>query len=163
RHAMTTLAAVLAAGLLAAADEPATKPPYQQLLQGEDARLAADLEQRIDQLLEADQYAAAIQAADDLLALRRRTQGPDHDQAVNARWGLDTLRRVAAVRAERRAAFLATVRGGREANRLEAQGRYAPARPLRQRLLDLRRQALGEDHPDTATSCNNLARNLYSQ
>ena len=39
----------------------------------------------------------------------------------------------------------------------EAQGDYAKAEPLYQRALAIREKALGPDHPDIATSLNNLA------
>ena len=39
-------------------------------------------------------------------------------------------------------------------------GRYAEARDLDQDTLDRRRRVLGEDHPDTLTSANNLAIDL---
>src|SRR5262249_19518268 len=46
---------------------------------------------------------------------------------------------------------------------LQDQGKYAEAGPLLQKALDIRRKALGEEHPDTAASYNNLADNLDSQ
>ena len=36
-------------------------------------------------------------------------------------------------------------------------GRYKDAEPLFQQSVEIRRTALGEDHPDFATSLNNLA------
>ena len=38
-----------------------------------------------------------------------------------------------------------------------AQGKYAEAEPLFKRALAIREKALGKDHPDVATSLNNLA------
>ena len=40
---------------------------------------------------------------------------------------------------------------------LYRQGRYSEAVPIAQRAVELRRKQLGEDHPDYATSLNNLA------
>jgi tetratricopeptide (TPR) repeat protein len=46
---------------------------------------------------------------------------------------------------------------------LEDQGKYAEAGPLYQKALDICRQVLGEDHPDTARSYNSVAANLDAQ
>ena len=40
---------------------------------------------------------------------------------------------------------------------VSSQGRYADAEPLYKRSLAIREKALGPDHPDVATSLNNLA------
>jgi Tfp pilus assembly protein PilF len=46
---------------------------------------------------------------------------------------------------------------------LDDRARYAEAEPLYQRALAIREKALGADHPDTATSLNNLATLYYHQ
>ncbi len=46
---------------------------------------------------------------------------------------------------------------------LNAQGKYAAAQPLYEKALEIRRRLLTDDHPDTATSYNNLAVNLNAQ
>ncbi|CCI31016.1 Similar to tr/Q7NLR0/Q7NLR0 (fragment) [Microcystis sp. T1-4] len=43
------------------------------------------------------------------------------------------------------------------------QGRYSEAEPLYQQALAIRKQQLGDNHPDTATSLNSLATLYYSQ
>jgi tetratricopeptide (TPR) repeat protein len=43
------------------------------------------------------------------------------------------------------------------ASYLYERGQYAEAEPLYQRAMEIRRTALGETHPDYATSLNNLA------
>ena len=43
------------------------------------------------------------------------------------------------------------------------QGDYAGARQLEERVLEARKRVLGEEHPDTLTSMNNLARTLADQ
>ena len=50
---------------------------------------------------------------------------------------------------------LATLRN--QVNQIYDQGKYAEAEPLVRRSLEIRRQVLGEQHPDTATSYNNVA------
>jgi tetratricopeptide (TPR) repeat protein len=47
--------------------------------------------------------------------------------------------------------------------RQTALAAYAQARPLIERALAIREKALGPEHPDTATSLNNLARLLQNQ
>ena len=37
------------------------------------------------------------------------------------------------------------------------QGKYAQAEPIRARVVELQRRVLGEEHPATLTSMNNLA------
>src|SRR5262245_2514599 len=168
RHAPLPAAALLLATLTptsAAADGPesAEKPPYQRPLQGDDAKRAAALAKRIDELREKDRYAEALQAAEELLALRRRVQGADHYEAVNAQWDVEALKQVAALPEERRAAYGALDRGKQEAYQLVRKGRFAQALPLLQRLLEQRRRVLGEEHPDTATSYGWIAQTLNAQ
>src|SRR5262245_26629432 len=114
--ALTVLAALLT-GTTAAEPEkqPVEKPPYQRLLQGDDAQQAAALEKRIGELREKDCYTEAVQAAEELLALRRRVQGADHHEAVIVQWAVAALREVAALPAEQRAAWREAEKGGREA------------------------------------------------
>ncbi|MCW2756230.1 MAG: hypothetical protein JWQ32_3641, partial [Marmoricola sp.] len=49
----------------------------------------------------------------------------------------------------------------RAAEYLLTRGEAAPARPLFERAWDLRRSALGDDHPDTLESVSNLALDLW--
>ncbi len=61
------------------ADDPPTadktRPPYERLLTGEDATIAATLERRIAEPERDDKYAEAVKAAEELAALRARVQG----------------------------------------------------------------------------------------
>ena len=43
------------------------------------------------------------------------------------------------------------------ADTLRAQGDLNGARELQEKVLEIRRRILGEEHPDTLTSMNNLA------
>ncbi len=47
--------------------------------------------------------------------------------------------------------------------RFTAQGKYAEAEPLYQRALAIREKALGPEHPNVATSLNNLAVLYHTQ
>jgi tetratricopeptide (TPR) repeat protein len=57
---------------------------------------------------------------------------------------------------------MSTISSGRRLQ-LEAQGAYVEARPLVERALAIYERVLGSDHPDTATSLNNLAGLLEAQ
>jgi tetratricopeptide (TPR) repeat protein len=51
---------------------------------------------------------------------------------------------------------------GRAAIYLQTRGEPRPARPLVERALQLRQQLLGDDHPETRVSANNLAVDLHA-
>ena len=46
---------------------------------------------------------------------------------------------------------------------LYGEGKYAAAIPLAERALAIRERALGAEHPDVATSLNNLAELYHSE
>ena len=54
-------------------------------------------------------------------------------------------------------------RANTRASQLYARGQYAEAALLFRKTLRVRRDTLGEDHPDTATSYSNLAETLSDQ
>ncbi len=140
------------------ADDP--KPPWQRLLTGADAKKAADLGTRIAEAENADRYADALAATEELLALRTQAQGADHWQTAEVKWALVTLQKVAALPPEKRLGWRTAAQGDAEADRLEQRAQYAKAPPLRQQRLKWCREILGEDHPETATGYNNVAANL---
>jgi CHAT domain-containing protein/tetratricopeptide (TPR) repeat protein len=139
------------------------KPPWQRLLQGEDARQAKELEERLERLRETGKLREALQAAEALTELRRRRQGADHWQAVDARWQADALQRVLSQGKEAQAQFGRSFVLAREAADLEDRGRHQQAQPLREKVLGICRRLLGEEHPDTATAYSNLAANQHAQ
>jgi tetratricopeptide (TPR) repeat protein len=161
-HLVALLGLSLAA--IAPGDEsnPGTepKPPWQRLLTGDDARKAADLDQRIADREAADKYAEAIRLREELLALRTRVQGAGHWQTVDEKWDLTAATRVAALPAEKRAGWRRAVEGISAAERLEGQGQYGKALPLWQEGLKWCREVLGEANPEIASIYNGIANNL---
>jgi tetratricopeptide (TPR) repeat protein len=151
----------------ARADDPkprtAPKPPWQQLLTGEDAKKAAGLEKRIEELEAADKYAEAIRLGEELLALRTKVQGAEHWETVNQKWQLAALRKVAALPEAKRIGWRQAKQGAVEADRLDQKAQYVKALPQWEERLKWCRQVLGEDHPHTATSYINVAFNLNAQ
>jgi len=139
------------------------KPPWQWLLTGADARKAADLETRIAELEAADNYAEAIRRREELLALRMRGQGAEHWQTVDEKWNLAATTKVAALPPEKRAGWRQAEKRTEAALRLEQQAQYSKALLLWQEWLKWCREVLGEDHPHTASSYNNVADTLQVQ
>jgi CHAT domain-containing protein/tetratricopeptide (TPR) repeat protein len=144
---------------------PAGQPAAPGLIKltGADARHAEKLNKAIEAALKADRWDQAIVKAQELLALRARIQGPKHFETVDAEWSLKALRRVATMPKEDRAAYQSAITMIEQADQLHAQGKYAAVQPLFEKVLEIHRRLLSDDHPDTATSYNNLAENLRAQ
>jgi CHAT domain-containing protein/Flp pilus assembly protein TadD len=138
-------------------------PPWQRLLQGDEARKANELQRRLERLQAEGKLQEALEAAEALEALRRREQGADHWQTVDARWQAEALRRVLRQGKEAETEFGRIIVLLREAEGLERRGRHRQAQPVREKLVVLYRQLLGEEHPDTARAYNNLAAILQAQ
>jgi tetratricopeptide (TPR) repeat protein len=157
---MSLCGVLLLTGLPRAAEpakEAGAKPPWQRLLQGDEGKKAAKLEQQLIQLQNAGKFEDALHAAEEVLALRTRLQGADHWETVNARTAVTALRQASHAGPEQRAEYAASIVAERQAGTLAVGGRYREARPLFEKVLAVRRKLLGEEHPDTASGYNNLA------
>jgi tetratricopeptide (TPR) repeat protein len=132
-------------------------------LTGDDKRRAKQLNEQIDEARERNRWDEATAKAEEVLALRTRVQGAKHFETVNAAWQLKTLRQVAAFPKDVRASFLAARDAGAAARMHKQFGDFVTAQPLYERALDSDRRVLGEDHPLTATSYDDLALNLQAQ
>jgi CHAT domain-containing protein/tetratricopeptide (TPR) repeat protein len=172
RFAMMRLLVVPCALLFAltprlAAEQPpakeAAKPPFERLLKGEDAKKAADFEKKKDELAAADKYDEAIKLQRQVLDLRLKLQGADHWEAVDEKWKLDQLNKIASLPPQRRAGWGAALQGVITAKSLESKARYAQALPLRLEYSKWCQECLGDEHPDTATAYNTTAYNLHAQ
>jgi tetratricopeptide (TPR) repeat protein len=169
---LTMLAAVVGVAALMEAgrvgrlpgEEPTTsRAPWQRLLQGSDAKKAAELHDRVMAAWQASQWEEALRIAQELLELRQKVQGKDHWQAVQARWQVAALRAVLRQGKEVQKPYSTLPRLDEEGDALQAIGRYRQAEPLRLEALEIRRKVLGEEHPDTAQSYNNVAFALNAQ
>jgi tetratricopeptide (TPR) repeat protein len=146
------------------ADErPKAPPPRQRLLEGADARKAQQLDQAILRHWGAGQFEEALTKAEALLALRKKAQGEKHWQTSDARWVAETLRCILKQDAPTRKQMAVRPSLDRQANDLEERARYRDAQPLRDKILALDRQVLGEEHPGTAASFAKLGNNLHAQ
>jgi tetratricopeptide (TPR) repeat protein len=152
-------------GVLLAAEGPGKKPqsvepPWQRLLQGADAKKAAEQESRVSQLQEAGHFAEALKVAQALAELRAKAQGAEHWEALNARFAVEALRHVLRAKKEEQHSYRGALVLNRAAYSLAAKGHNFEAQPLYDQVLSIRRKVLGEEHPDTATSYSWAADNL---
>ncbi len=129
----------------------------------DDAKRAEEPGKAIDAALKADRRDEAIARAEELLALRARILGPKHFETVNDDWRQKTLRRVAAMPPEDRVACQSAAIVDAQAETFRAERNIAQAQPLFEKALEIRRRVLTDDHPDTATSYNDVAYNLRAQ
>jgi tetratricopeptide (TPR) repeat protein len=143
---------------------PATKlSPWQRVLKGEDAKKVEALEQQIAELENKGRFPEAIAPAREALAIRRRVQGWEHWEVVLARIEEQTCVRVSGLAREAQADLATTIQQSAAAASLGQKGRYAEAQHLYERALAIRRRVLGDDHPHTAHSYQDLATNLDAQ
>src|SRR5262245_25516462 len=129
---------VVACVLTATADHPpaeSMKPPYERLLQGDDAKRADELAERIAKADEDDREDEAIRHVQELLALRTNVQGADHWETVSERWNLEARRKVALLAPEKRAGWRQAFAGASEAEGLLSQGHLARAEALERNYL----------------------------
>jgi tetratricopeptide (TPR) repeat protein len=143
---------------------PAAKlPPWQRVLKGNDARMVATLEKQIAELEQKGQVANAATPAGEALSIRRRVQGEEHWETVDARIKQQRCLRVSALSREDRSELAMAVRESETAEELCNRGRYAEAEPLQRKVLAIHRRILGEDYPGTASCSYNLSVSLTSQ
>jgi CHAT domain-containing protein/tetratricopeptide (TPR) repeat protein len=145
------------------AAKPSPVPPFRRLLRGEDARRARELKAQLAEQWEAGHFDVALRAAEALAALRERVQGADHWWAVSARWDTEAIRRILKQDAATQQAVARIPARMRQADAQEAKGQHRTAQPLCEEILRVTRQALGEEHPDTARGYYKLASNLQGQ
>jgi tetratricopeptide (TPR) repeat protein len=137
-----------------------SKPPWQRVLQGDDAKRVELLEKQVADLEKKGRFAQAIVPVREVLAIRSRAQGEDHWETINARIKEQTYVRVAGLPREVQSDLAAALRQKGEAEEHSESGRYAQAEPLFHKIWETHRRVLGEDHPDTARCYNDLASSI---
>jgi tetratricopeptide (TPR) repeat protein len=152
---------VLGAALHGAAPQEKA-PPYLRLLHAEDARQAKEIAGQVGKLARQGRFREAAKEARRLLELRRRVQGEDHWEVVDAQ------EEVAELECKARLSFLERWKLGQvprmlnEAGKLSGRGKLSEALPLYRKALATCDQVLGE-HLTTAWRYNNVAFDLDEQ
>jgi tetratricopeptide (TPR) repeat protein/CHAT domain-containing protein len=108
-------------------------------------------------------FPAAKKYRQEILAVQTRLHGKDHWQVTDARLALEGAEHLAQLEpADRHRLRDATLLNDR-VGQLYQQGKTHDAIPLAQKALDLRKDVLGERHPDYAQTLNNLALLYHAQ
>jgi CHAT domain-containing protein/tetratricopeptide (TPR) repeat protein len=161
RGTATGVVAALLGLLVQAGPVRAAGPPVPS------GRLDAAQEQRLNEVL-ARHYRAAVagQAGEALrliqeqAMLRQLWLGPRHWTTVEARLQVERWQRRARLSPKHQKQLGESIRLDQEGGALGSRGRHREAEKARREALAIRLRVLGEEHPDTAITCNNLAHSL---
>jgi tetratricopeptide (TPR) repeat protein len=151
--------ATLAPGI--SGEEPKPEPmPWERALRGADAGKAVRLRERLARLQQAGAFEEALQVAEDLARLREQRQGKEYWEAVDARYAVAAIRRVLSASKEEQEEYAGSFGRQARGESFQQQGRYREALPLFERVHVIRHKLLGEEHPLTLASGNDVALSL---
>ena len=143
------------------AQEP--PPPTQPTPDLELENRIEKLDQKINENLDAGRITDAVVTAQDLFELLRETRGKDHWETVSAQWNLKTYQRLVDQPREVRDRYVKARESNNKAEEHYARGEYVEAATLLEGASSAYQDILGEGHPDTASSYDNLAGILREQ
>ena len=127
----------------------------------------ADLVVSLDLLaglyLQREDFAAAKAARMEALEILRKRHGAAHWRVTDARLALEDVQRRAGMTHYQRQELAEVDRLGKEVTALDRTGNKGEAVKAARRVLALRKEVLGERHPDYATSLSDLAALLKAQ
>jgi CHAT domain-containing protein/Flp pilus assembly protein TadD len=121
------------------------------------ADAAADMAAQIDSLREQGRYSDGLARARQLLTLRQNDPKTKPYDLADARWVVRTMEFALSLPESERKDLAEADRLSAKADRTAGGGDYALAEVEARRALEIRRKILGEEHPDVASSLNNLA------
>ncbi len=163
RDIRTRLIGLVLAGLLGAAIGRGAAPPVPATSGPEQRARLRSLQASLNRAAEAGRFGAALRLAREIVSLRQSCQGSRHWQVVNARLQLEQWQRLARVPAEQQRQLGVSIRLQTVARGHAARGRFREAEKACRDSLAIRREVLGDAHPETAESYNNLASCLGDQ
>jgi tetratricopeptide (TPR) repeat protein/CHAT domain-containing protein len=108
-------------------------------------------------------YTLTVREGQDELAAQTTRWGAGHWRVTDIRLGLADVELFAKMSPKQRALAAKAAPLIDRAGLYHSQGNYAKAEPLYRQALEIRKAVLGENHPDYATSLNNLAYFYYLQ
>jgi tetratricopeptide (TPR) repeat protein len=110
-----------------------------------------------------EDFTAARKARQEVLGIQTKLLGAQHWRVTDARIALEGTERLARLDPVDRRRLGEEGQLSRQVVQLYQQGKTQEAIPLAQKALELRKQVLGERHPDYSRSLNNLALLYKSQ
>ena len=125
--------------------------------------LVGSLNWLADLHLEREDFAAAKTARREVLEILRKQHGETHWKVTDARRALEDVDRLGGMTRDQKQKVAEANRLNGEVVALHRAGKYGEALESARRELAIRKEVLGERHPDYATSLNNLAFLLQSQ
>ncbi len=164
--------------LLAGPAAGVAQAPARPALPEDVAAQVAGLQEQIAELrnkflrAEIESLDEAISLAEQVLVIRVEHQGPQSGlggrwtdaqgnpaewyEVADARRAVADLRGAAGLGAEDRADLASLIGSDEQQDQLKQAARYAEAQAIVARQLDIRRRVLGDEHPDTLLSINNM-------
>ena len=118
---------------------------------------ASVLESRIDSLRMEAKYAEALEVAKELFALKRSDKEAKEYEIGDVERLVQTLEYIAGLSEIEQQELAETDRLTSAYTEHYENGNYTEAAALAQKQLEIRRKLLGDEHPDVASSLNNLA------
>jgi CHAT domain-containing protein/tetratricopeptide (TPR) repeat protein len=106
---------------------------------------------------ERQDYNAAIKAREDILGIYRKVHGAYDWRTTDARWELDGLGRRARLSVADRKQLTEAGNLNQQENTLSEKGRYQEALLLAQKVVEVYKRLMTENHPAYADRLNNLA------
>jgi tetratricopeptide (TPR) repeat protein len=146
-----------------AASKGAAPPLPSGKLNQEQIKQLNRLKDKINRAEKAKDYAEAIRLNEEEVVLRRRWQGPGYWETIDAQWELEDLKRLSKMPNKSRADLHRANELNRRGLKLHSQGKYHSAEKACRDALGIRTNLLGQHHPDTAGSYNNVASCLDAQ
>jgi tetratricopeptide (TPR) repeat protein len=121
-----------------------------------DVKRVEELNETIDKLWRAGKFAEAVGPAQQVLAVFEKRVGPNHWYTANARRAAQTIQTAIGLPQEARRELASVPALEQQASEDYENAKYAETETLRRKVLAIRVRWLGEDHPDTASSYNEL-------
>jgi tetratricopeptide (TPR) repeat protein len=121
------------------------------------------LQGQFSKALEEGAFDRAVETAREIASLRERWQGERHGESVAARGAVRWCEGLLRLPEKDQQEVARSFRAHAEGSALSGQHKYRAAEERHRQALAIRRKVLGEEHPDTATSYNNVGYNLSEQ